>query len=35
LFPVTAVARSWHEAHYKFFANGGVFDGIYKPKEKK
>jgi sulfate transport system substrate-binding protein len=31
LFPVTAVAASWEEAQQKFFAEGGVFDQIYKP----
>jgi sulfate/thiosulfate transport system substrate-binding protein len=31
LFPVTAVAPSWDAAQQKFFADGGVFDAIYKP----
>ncbi len=31
LFPVTAVATSWEEAQQKFFAEGGVFDQIYRP----
>jgi sulfate transport system substrate-binding protein len=35
LFPITAVARSWHEAHQKYFAEGGVFDSIYRPQEKE
>jgi sulfate transport system substrate-binding protein len=30
LFPVTTVASGWNEAQEKFFAEGGVFDGIYK-----
>jgi sulfate/thiosulfate-binding protein len=30
LFPVTTVATGWNEAQEKFFAEGGVFDGIYK-----
>ena len=30
LFPVTTVAPGWNEAQEKFFAEGGVFDGIYK-----
>jgi sulfate transport system substrate-binding protein len=32
LFPVGTVARDWGEAQQKFFADGGVFDGIYKPE---
>jgi sulfate transport system substrate-binding protein len=31
LFPVTAVAKDWDEAQTKFFADGGIFDEIYKP----
>jgi sulfate transport system substrate-binding protein len=31
LFPVTAVAAGWGEAQDRFFADGGVFDSIYKP----
>ncbi|HEY7328661.1 MAG TPA: sulfate ABC transporter substrate-binding protein [Gemmataceae bacterium] len=31
LFPITAVAESWDDAQQKFFANGAVFDSIYKP----
>jgi sulfate transport system substrate-binding protein len=34
LFPITTVARSWHEAHQKYFAEGGVFDSIYQTQEK-
>jgi sulfate transport system substrate-binding protein len=34
LFPVSTVARDWGEAQDKFFADGGVFDGIYKPEGK-
>jgi sulfate transport system substrate-binding protein len=30
LFPVTTTASGWNEAQEKFFAEGGVFDGIYK-----
>lgn len=30
LFPVTVTARDWDEAQQKFFAEGGVFDAIYK-----
>jgi sulfate transport system substrate-binding protein len=30
LFPVTTVAAGWGEAQKKFFADGAVFDGIYK-----
>jgi len=32
LVPVTAVAKSWDDAFERFFADGRVFDGIYKPK---
>jgi sulfate transport system substrate-binding protein len=32
LFPITAIASNWDEAQAKFFAEGGVFDGIYKVK---
>jgi sulfate/thiosulfate-binding protein len=32
LFPVTAVARDWSDAQDKYFADGKVFDGLYKPK---
>jgi sulfate transport system substrate-binding protein len=31
LFRVTVVAASWDAAQDKFFADGGVFDAIYKP----
>jgi sulfate transport system substrate-binding protein len=31
LFPVTLVARDWDAAQQKFFAEGGIFDGIYQP----
>jgi sulfate transport system substrate-binding protein len=34
LFPVTAVAAGWGEAQDRFFADGAVFDGIYKPEGK-
>ena len=34
LFPVSTVARDWGEAQDRFFADGGVFDGIYKPEGK-
>lgn len=33
MFPITAVAASWDEAQGKFFAEGGVFDGMYRPIE--
>jgi sulfate/thiosulfate-binding protein len=32
LFPVTAVAKDWNDAYARFFADGGVFDGIYGRK---
>lgn len=31
LFPITAIAANWDDAQQKFFANGAVFDSIYKP----
>jgi sulfate/thiosulfate-binding protein len=31
LFPITAIAENWDDAQQKFFANGAVFDSIYKP----
>jgi ABC-type sulfate transport system substrate-binding protein len=34
LFPVTTVAANWGEAQTKFFADGAIFDGIYKPEGK-
>ena len=33
LFPITAIAASWDDAQSKFFAEGGVFDGLYKPAQ--
>ncbi len=32
LFKVTDIAKSWDDAIAKFFADGGTFDGFYKPK---
>lgn len=32
LFPVTAVAADWEDAHKRFFAEGALFDAIYQPK---
>jgi sulfate transport system substrate-binding protein len=29
-FPITVVAKSWDEAQTRFFAEGGVFDSLYK-----
>jgi sulfate transport system substrate-binding protein len=29
-FPITAIAKNWEDAQQKFFADGAVFDGIYK-----
>lgn len=31
LFPITAIAANWDDAIGKFFADGKIFDGIYKP----
>lgn len=35
LFPLTALASGWDEAQQRFFADGGVFDSIYKREERK
>jgi sulfate/thiosulfate-binding protein len=32
LFPITDIAASFEDAHKQFIGDGGVFDGIYKPK---
>jgi sulfate/thiosulfate transport system substrate-binding protein len=32
LFPVTEIAKDFPDAHKQFIAEGGIFDGIYKPK---
>jgi len=32
VFPISAIAKSWDDAYVKFFNDGGVFDGFYKPK---
>jgi sulfate/thiosulfate-binding protein len=32
LFPVTDIAKDFPDAHKQFIAEGGIFDGIYKPK---
>jgi sulfate transport system substrate-binding protein len=34
LFPITTVAANWQEAQKKFFAEGAVFDSIYKPANR-
>jgi len=31
LFPITAIAKDWNDATKKFFADGAIFDSIYKP----
>jgi sulfate transport system substrate-binding protein len=33
LFPITAIAKDFPDAHKQFIAEGGVFDGIYKPQK--
>ena len=33
LFPVTDIAKDFPDAHKQFISEGGVFDGIYKPKK--
>jgi sulfate/thiosulfate-binding protein len=32
LFAITEIAKDFPDAHKKFIGDGGVFDGIYKPK---
>jgi sulfate transport system substrate-binding protein len=32
LFKIDAVARSWDDASARYFGDGGVFDGFYKPR---
>jgi len=32
LFPVTAIAKDFPDAHKQFIGDGGVFDAIYKPR---
>jgi sulfate/thiosulfate transport system substrate-binding protein len=32
LFPITAIAKDWLDAHKQLIGDGGVFDTIYKPK---
>ena len=32
-FKVDAVAKSWDDATAKYFGDGGIFDGFYKPKK--
>jgi sulfate transport system substrate-binding protein len=33
LFKIDAVAKSWDDANAKYFGDGGIFDGFYKPKK--
>jgi ABC-type sulfate transport system substrate-binding protein len=33
LFSVKEIAANWTDAHKKYIGDGGVFDGIYKPKK--
>lgn len=33
LFPITAIAKDFPDAHNQFIGDGGVFDTIYKPKD--
>ena len=32
LFPITAIARDFPDAHKQFVGDSGVFDTIYKPR---
>lgn len=32
LFPITDIAKGWDDAQERFFAEGGLFDSIYKSK---
>jgi ABC-type sulfate transport system substrate-binding protein len=31
LFPITAIAKDWPDAHKQLIGDGSVFDAIYKP----
>ena len=33
LFPITDLVANWDEAQGKFFAEGSIFDGIYRPTD--
>ncbi len=33
LFKIDAIAKSWDDAQSRFFADGALFDGFYKPKK--
>ena len=33
LFPITDLVANWDEAQGKFFAEGSIFDGIYRPAD--
>jgi sulfate transport system substrate-binding protein len=33
LFPITAIAKDFPDAHKQYIGEGGVFDAIYKPKQ--
>jgi sulfate transport system substrate-binding protein len=33
LFPITAIAKDFPDAHKQYIGEGGVFDAIYKPKK--
>lgn len=35
LFPITAIASDWEDAHKRFFADGALFDNIFKPKSQR
>jgi sulfate/thiosulfate-binding protein len=35
LFPITAIAKDWPDAHKQYIGDGGIFDTIYKPKGKE
>ncbi len=34
LFSIKAIAKDWDDAQQKFFAENGVFDGIYTPRSR-
>ncbi|HET6423721.1 MAG TPA: substrate-binding domain-containing protein, partial [Planctomycetaceae bacterium] len=35
LFTITDIVASWDEAQGKFFAENGVFDGLYQPAQRE
>jgi sulfate transport system substrate-binding protein len=34
LFPITAIAKDWEDAHQRFFADNGIIETVYRPKPR-